>query len=39
VGLVGGETVDLHYVREPDLGVTSVNYDLDELLSRSEEPA
>ena len=33
-----------HYIRrpfhrEPDFGVTSVNYDLDELLSRGEEPA
>jgi hypothetical protein len=25
--------------REPDFGVTSVNYDLDELLARAEEPA
>jgi hypothetical protein len=24
--------------REPDFGVTSVNYDLDELLARAEEP-
>jgi superfamily II DNA or RNA helicase len=27
------------FQREPDFGVTSVNYDLDELLSRSEIPA
>lgn len=37
----GGHRV--HYVRrpfqkEPDFGVTSVNYDLDELLARAEEP-
>ncbi len=25
--------------REPDFGVTSVNYDFSELLARSEEPA
>ncbi len=44
IGIVDGEHVDLHYVRipfqrEPDFGVTSVNYDLDELLARAEEPA
>ncbi len=44
IGLVNGESVDLRYVwrpfqREPDFGVTSVNYDLDELLGRSEPPA
>ncbi len=27
------------FQREPDFGVTSVNYDLDELLGRAEEPA
>ena len=26
------------FQREPDFGVTSVNYDLDELLDRSEGP-
>ncbi len=43
IGLVEGDTVDLPYVRqpfqrEPDFGVTSVNYDLDELLSRGHLP-
>ncbi|HDN67558.1 MAG TPA: hypothetical protein ENF86_01225, partial [Firmicutes bacterium] len=33
----------VHYIRrpfqrEPDFGVTSVNYDLEELLKRAEEP-
>jgi hypothetical protein len=27
------------FQREPDFGVTSVNYDLDDLLARAEEPA
>jgi hypothetical protein len=27
------------FQREPDFGVTSVNYDLDELLARAEDPA
>ena len=27
------------FQREPDFGVTSVNYDLNELLARAEEPA
>jgi len=34
----------VHYVRrpfqkDPDFGVTSVNYDLSELLARAEDPA
>ena len=38
-----GETHRVHYVRrpfqrEPDFGVTSVNYDFAELLARAEEP-
>jgi len=44
IGLIDGESVDLRYVcrpftREPDFGATAVNYDLEELLERSEEPA
>ena len=40
--LDGGEH-RVHYIRrpfrrEPDFGVTSVNYDLKELLARTEEP-
>jgi len=27
------------FQREPDFGVTSVNYDLSEMLARSEDPA
>ena len=43
IGLVNGESIDLRYVRrpfqrEPDFGVTSVNYGLAELLSRSAQP-
>jgi hypothetical protein len=39
----GGKVVRLRYVRrpfgrEPDFGVTSVNYDVDELLARSCDP-
>ncbi len=39
-----GEHTAARYVRrpfqrEPDFGVTSVNYDLSELLARAEEPA
>ena len=39
-----GGTDRVHYVRkpfkrEPDFGVTSVNYDLPELLARAEAPA
>ncbi len=39
-----GETERVHYVRqpfrrEPDFGVTSVNYDLPELLARAEAPS
>jgi hypothetical protein len=38
-----GDSHRVHYIRspfqrEPDFGVTSVNYDLDELLARAEEP-
>ena len=40
----GGETNRVHYVRrpfrrEPDFGVTSVNYGLAELLARAQPPA
>ena len=43
VELTDGDQHRLHYVRcpfqrEPDFGVTSVNYDLSELLKRAEEP-
>lgn len=39
----GGDDHSVHYIRtpfgtEPDFGVTSVNYNLAELLARSEEP-
>ena len=42
--IVDGETTSLRYVREPfarepDFGVTSVNYDLDDLWGRGQEPA
>ena len=41
---IDGEATTPRYIRqpfqrEPDFGVTSVNYDLEELLERSEEPA
>lgn len=44
VALVEGELVELHYVRqpfqrEPDFGVTSINYTLKELLQRGTPPA
>jgi hypothetical protein len=45
IAVIDGERVErLAYVRqpfgkEPDFGVTSVNYDLGELLARGEEPA
>jgi hypothetical protein len=44
IGIVDGDLVDLRYVRkpfqkEPDFGVTSVNYDLAGLLARSENPS
>ena len=44
IGLVDGDAVELRYVRrpfqrEPDFGVTSVNYELAALLALSEEPA
>ncbi|MBN2560623.1 MAG: DUF3883 domain-containing protein [Phycisphaerae bacterium] len=44
IGIVDGEVAEPRYVRkpfqrEPDFAVTSVNYDLDELLARAEEPA
>ena len=43
VELLGGEQHRVHYVRrpfrrEPDFGVTSVNYDLRELIDRAEAP-
>jgi hypothetical protein len=39
-GETAGEPRYIHrpFQREPDFGVTSVNYDLPELLSRSERP-
>ena len=44
VELQDGATDRVHYVRrpfrrEPDFGVTSVNYDLPELLARAEVPS
>lgn len=44
IGLVQGESVDLLYVRrpfqrEPDFGVTSVNYKLSELLMKAVRPS
>jgi hypothetical protein len=41
--VINGEACQPRYVRtpfqrEPDIGVTSVNHDLDELLVRSEDP-
>jgi len=41
---IDGEMATPRYIRwpfqrEPDFGVTSVNYDLDDLLRRAEEPA
>jgi hypothetical protein len=41
---LGGDAHCVYYIRppfgrEPDFGVTSVNYDFAELLGRSEEPA
>jgi len=44
VEFLGGDHSRVHYVRrpfrrEPDFGVTSVNYALAELLARAEEPA
>src|SRR5439155_9621607 len=43
IGMIDGGAVDLHYVRqpfqrEPDFGVTSVNYDLEDLLARATSP-
>jgi hypothetical protein len=43
VELLDGDTHRVHYVRrpfqrEPDFGVTSVNYDFPELLTRAEQP-
>jgi hypothetical protein len=43
VEFLDGETHRVHYVRrpfqrEPDFGVTSVNYDFGELLERAEQP-
>jgi len=44
VEFLDGEAHNVHYVRrpfqrEPDFGVTSVNYDFAELLARAEQPA
>jgi hypothetical protein len=44
VEFLPGDTHKVHYVRqpfkrEPDFGVTSVNYDFSELLTRAENPA
>lgn len=44
IALIENETVDLRYVRqpfskEPDFGVTSVNYDIRDLLSRAGGPS
>ena len=44
VEFLDGETHRVHYVRrpfqrEPDFGVTSINYDFAELLTRAERPA
>ncbi|HVC97829.1 MAG TPA: DUF3883 domain-containing protein [Pirellulales bacterium] len=44
IGLISNGNVELRYVRrpfgrEPDFGVTSVNYDLDELLARAKTPS
>jgi hypothetical protein len=44
VEFMDGDTYRIHYVRcpfrrEPDFGVTSVNYDFSELLARAEDPA
>jgi hypothetical protein len=43
VEFLDGETHRVHYLRrpfqrEPDLGVTSVNYDFAELLAHGDEP-
>jgi len=43
VEFTGGDSYRVHYVRqpfqrEPDFGVTSVNYDFSELIARAEEP-
>jgi superfamily II DNA or RNA helicase len=44
IGLIDGDRVELRYLRrpfhrEPDFGVTSVNYELDSLLAQSQEPS
>jgi superfamily II DNA or RNA helicase len=44
IGLIDGECVEVRYVRrpfvrEPDFGATSVNYDLKELLAQAKEPS
>ena len=44
VEFLDGDTHRVHYVRrpfqrEPDFGVTSVNYDFPELIARAEVPA
>jgi hypothetical protein len=42
--LIDGDALEVRYVRtpfvrEPDFGATSVNYDLNELLAQAKEPA
>ncbi|MDO8723694.1 MAG: DUF3883 domain-containing protein [Syntrophales bacterium] len=44
VEFTGGDSHRVHYIRqpfqrEPDFGVTSVNYDFSELLARAETPS
>lgn len=44
IGLIGGDDVDLQYVRnpfeqEPEFHVTSINYNLKGLLARAEDPS
>ena len=44
VVLVDGDTATPRYIRppfqrEPDFGVTSVNYDVENLLTRAEDPS
>jgi len=44
IGVIDGDAVELRYVRtpftrEPDFGVTSVNYEVVALLAQSQEPA
>jgi hypothetical protein len=44
LGLIDGDQVEVRYVRkpfvrEPDFGATSVNYDLNALLAHAQEPS